>query len=237
MTSLRGSRRGSLGTRMVISRATRQPTTASMLRVNGPPDRRGQEHHEQRLQAKLGGEDGSAVQEPGQQDGEQEHDGGLPDSGAQPVQQQVSDHDSERAAQAHLDDAAQPAGRGKSRGQSATTWPRTTARCGPGRTRRTRRRPTAQTVIWMAGTREFRLRTTPVRTRPRRKRALAESPVAEAMRSSLFAARDLRSQQDTVGSRASPRAFTLTSIMGSIAARRYDCDAQNAMTDPAVVSQ
>src|SRR3954462_9467165 len=40
----------------------------------------------------------------------------------------------------------------------------------------------------MAGTREFRLRTKPVRTRLRRNRALAESPVAEAMPSSLFGA-------------------------------------------------
>ncbi len=64
------------------------------------------EHHEQRLQRQLGGEDVAAVQEASQQDGEQKYDGGLPDPGAQPVQQQVTHRNAYGAAQAHFQDPA-----------------------------------------------------------------------------------------------------------------------------------
>ncbi len=52
--------------------------------------------------------------------------------------------------------------------------------------------PTAQTVIWMAGTSELRLRIRPVRNRPRRNRPPAESPAEMAMGSSLFTGVALR---------------------------------------------
>ncbi|MDI2022293.1 hypothetical protein PJL18_02826 [Paenarthrobacter nicotinovorans] len=73
-----------------------------------PAGRRRKQHHQKRLQPQLGGENGSAVQEPGQQDREEKYDGGLPDPGAQPVKQQITNHDAQCAAQAYLYHPAQP---------------------------------------------------------------------------------------------------------------------------------
>ncbi|MDQ0616480.1 hypothetical protein QFZ33_000504 [Arthrobacter globiformis] len=68
----------------------------------GAAGRRRQQNHQQRLQRQLGGEDVAAVQEAGQQDGDQKHDGGLPDPGPEPVEQHVAHGDADGAAQAHL---------------------------------------------------------------------------------------------------------------------------------------
>ena len=80
------------------------------------PGRRREQHHQQGLQPQLRGENRAAVEEPCQQDREQQHDGGLPHPGAQPVQQQVPDHNADGAAQADLDHAAQPGVPGKAQG-------------------------------------------------------------------------------------------------------------------------
>jgi hypothetical protein len=81
-----------------------------------PAGRCRQQHHQQRLQRQLRGENIAAVQEAGQQDGEQKDDGGLPDPAAQPVQEQVTHRDADGAAQAHLQHPPEPGLPGESQG-------------------------------------------------------------------------------------------------------------------------
>ena len=88
---------------------------ASMLRVNGPPAGAGSSTTSSDCRPSwvvkmlpLSRNRASRMEN-------EEHDGGLPDSAAQPVQQQVTDHDADGAAQPHLHHPAQPGLREKPR--------------------------------------------------------------------------------------------------------------------------